>query len=508
MRPVLSRERMRAFDRHAIEACAVPSLVLMENAGRGAAERIRACSSRAERVLVVCGRGNNGGDGFVVARQLSSAGYTVEVALLSGPNELTPDAAANAAAWRGIGGAAHEVTDPSQLEPVLSQARVVVDAIFGTGLTRPLDGAVKAVVELVNASSRRVFALDIPSGIDANTGAVLGHAVRAERTLTFGHYKLGAFTSLARPFVGELEVVDLGVPGELWRSVGADAQLSELADVQRLLRQRPRSRHKGDSGRVLVIAGGAGSVGAARLCAHGALRAGAGLVKVATFERAARALEAGDYESMTTELDPQRFEETLDPWLEWASAIVVGPGLGTAPPVGELCERVLARARVPVVVDADGLNVLRGRPEVLATGARVLLTPHPAEAGRLLGVDTAAVEGDRFAAVRRLAERTRAVALLKGEHSLVAGPSGDEPTVVNSTGGPLLAVGGSGDVLSGVLAALCCHLTPREAAIAGAWLHGRAADELAGQGFERGVLARELGDLLPKLMVGLAHEAG
>jgi ADP-dependent NAD(P)H-hydrate dehydratase / NAD(P)H-hydrate epimerase len=507
MRPVLSGQRMRAFDRHAIDVCGVPSLVLMENAGRGAAERLQARSKPRERVLVVCGLGNNGGDGFVVARHLLGAGYPVDVALLGMRSGLTKDAASNAAAWCGVGGTLLEVTSPkSELARLALDADWIVDAIFGTGLARPVAGMAAEAVDLINASTARVVALDLPSGIEADTGEVLGSAVRAERTVAFGHFKPAHFSSVARPFVGDVEVVDLGVPSGLVAAVGFDAELSESSDVSALLALRPKARHKGDSGKVLLLAGSKGSFGAARLSGYGALRAGAGLCKVATFAEAARALEVSDVETMTTELDPTAIEHSLAPLLEWADVVVVGPGFGMRAESVAAVECVVRHARVPVVLDADGINAFAGRPEALAEAHQLLLTPHPGEAGRLLDMTVSEVERDRFRASTRLAESTGAVVLLKGECSLIA--RRDEPLVVNVTGTPLLAVGGSGDVLSGLLGALCCHLGPRDAAIAGAWLHGRAAELRQNRGVDCGVFARELADELPELMYAMTHPEG
>lgn len=500
MVPVLSREQVRALDRHASEVCSVPSLLLMENAGRGAADAIAARTDRRARVLVLCGGGNNGGDGFVVARRLRVLDRDVRVLLLGTVQALSGDARVNADAWRGVGGILQEVGELAPVAQALDQSDIVVDALFGTGLSRPIEGLAREVIDAVNARGRRVFALDVPSGLDADSGQILGVAARAEVTLTFAHLKWGLLG--ASSTTGEVQVVDIGVPALLHRAVGQVAEIAEESDVRQLLARRPRPAHKGVAGRVLIVAGGPGTLGAARLSAHGAHRTAAGLVKVATFAPAARALDQGTWETMTAELEGAG-RETLEPLLDWADAIVAGPGFGVGEASQHVTREILARASVPVVLDADGLTHFAGRPEALSVNRRLLLTPHPGEAARLLGVCTDAVEADRLGAARELAGRSGATVLLKGERTLIVGPDPADPAVVNTSGTHALAVGGSGDVLSGMLGALCCHLEPRQAAVAGAWVHGRAGQRVSGPSGRTGLLAREVADAVPDVIAAL-----
>jgi NAD(P)H-hydrate epimerase len=502
MIPVLSREQVRAVDRRAVEVCGVASLILMENAGRGAAEGIAQETSPEERALVLCGVGNNGGDGFVVARQLLVRERAVKVQLVGRFDDLSGDARANAQAFRGLGGEFEEVSQVAPVEAALGQADVVVDALFGTGLSRAVQGLQRDVIEAVNRAQARVFALDVPSGLDAETGQVLGAAVRARATFTFAHPKWGLVMAAAKAFVGELHVVDIGVPASLYRAVGHLGELIEPSDVRELVRRRSPPRHKGDAGKVLVVAGGPGTLGAARLCAHGAHRAAAGLVKIATFAPAAQALDQSTFETMTAELDGDP-EASLAPLLDWADAIVVGPGFGLGEASAAVTRALLRRATKPIVLDADALGHVTGHFDLLRTNGRVLLTPHPGEAARLLGTTAPAVQADRRAAVQRLLEQTGATVLLKGERTLIGGPVASLPLAINNSGNAALAAGGSGDVLSGVLAALCCHLSPREAAISGAWLHGRAAELATGGSGRLGLLAREIADRVPEAMAML-----
>lgn len=502
MTPVLSRQQMRAFDRRAIDVCSVPSLVLMENAGRGATELIVRRFPAGERFLVLCGTGNNGGDGFVVARQLLVRGRETRVQLVGRLDVLSGDARSNALAFLGLGGSIEEVSTVRQISAALGAAEVVVDALFGTGLSRPIEGLEREVIDVVNRADKRVFALDVPSGLDADSGSVLGAALRADATCTFGHLKWGLLEPRARPLVGELSVVDIGVPASLYVAVGHDGEVTEQRDVKELLARRPEPQHKGEAGKVLIVAGGPGTLGAARLCAHGAHRAGAGLVKVATFAPARQALDETTWETMTAELEGDA-AASLDPLLAWADAVVVGPGFGLGEASAHVTRYLLAHARCPVVLDADGLTHVQGHWEGLRQNSAVLITPHAGEAARLLGTSTDAVQADRRGAVQQLFERTGATVLLKGERTLISGPVPGLPVAINTSGNAALAVGGSGDVLSGVLGALCCHLSPRDAAIVGAFVHGRAAELATGSAARRGVLAREIGDQVPLVIAAL-----
>ncbi len=506
MIPVLSRDQMRAFDRHAIDDCGVPGLVLMENAGRGATELV-AREVPAGGIVVVCGAGNNGGDGFVIARRLRTLGRDVQVCLAVDPTKLAGDALANFRAWLGIGGDVVAVTDDAalaDLEARLSGAAGVVDGLFGTGLDRAIEGRFRSIVESINTTSARRIAIDVPSGIHADTGAVLGVAVRADATATFAHLKLGLCTTSGAEHAGRVEVVDIGVPPSLHAEAGHAARVVEDADVVRALGRRALSTHKASAGRVFAIAGSAGKTGAALLVARGALRAGAGLVTICTFPEAADSVDARVLEEMSARIDPARIEASLDALLEGVDAIAIGPGLGLDARARKVVDHVVFGWSGVKVVDADALTSFKGRVAELASAAgRVILTPHPAELGRLLDCTAADVERDRFGALSRTVDLTHAVVLLKGPRTLVGAPG--ELPVVNASGTPALATGGSGDVLSGITAAFAAHVDPFAAAWSAAHVHGRSAERWSAlTGADRGMLSHEIADGLPAAVAALA----
>ncbi|HVU04051.1 MAG TPA: NAD(P)H-hydrate dehydratase [Polyangiaceae bacterium] len=506
MQPILSREQIRDFDRHAIEVCSVPSLLLMENAGRGAAELVHArLADHPGRVFVVCGPGNNGGDGFVVARLLAARGADVRVALVASPARLSGDAKTNHAAWVGVGGDVLVVgeADLERLEEELSRAAILVDALFGTGLDRPVSGHFASVIDRVNRAPAWRIALDVPSGMDANTGGAQGAIVRADETVTFAHLKLGLATSAGAERAGPTTVVDIGVPS-LAAQVGSSARFLEAPDVASWIGERPLATHKGAAGRVVIVGGSAGKTGAALLSARGSLRAGAGLVTIAAFPDTARLLDARVLEEMTARIDEQAIEASLDGILDAADAVVVGPGMGLDARARTVAEHVVLRHEGTLVVDADGLSHFSGRlAEMSGAKGKLILTPHPGELGRLLGITAAEVEADRFGAVRTAVAQSGAVVLLKGARTVVGSPDG--LPVVNSTGSPVLATAGSGDVLSGVLGALAAALgDPVRAACAAACIHGLAGESWEKRsGVDRGLVAHEIADEIPGVLAGL-----
>jgi hydroxyethylthiazole kinase-like uncharacterized protein yjeF len=518
--PVLASAQSRAFDAFVSEQCSVPSLLLMENAGRAAAEilhrRLDADRSSESgrrkapqrRVIIVCGTGNNGGDGLVVARQLLGHGHSVQVLITGGRDALSPDARANFDAWRGLGGELRELGEaelPDAAGTLWTGAHLIVDALFGTGLSRPLSGRYRALVDSINATDVEVVSLDIPSGMNADTGAVMGAAIIACLTITFGHPKAGLLTSTAPDHTGDIMVADLGVPQRLGPALTPRARWFEAADAASWLEARPRSTHKGRSGRVLVIGGAPGKTGAALLAASAALRAGAGLVTIAAFADAVQSLDSRVIEVMTRPIEVNRLEASLDAALANADAVVIGPGLGQEEVARRVVDHVVLGGHpCPKVLDADALNHFAQRAHELADApGPCLLTPHPAELGRMLSVGAKEIEADRFAAVDRAIELTHKAVLLKGPHTLI-GEAGAPPWVV-SEGHPALASGGSGDVLAGITGALIAALGPLRAGALGAFVHGRAARlwvEAHG-GADRGLFARELADYVPRALASL-----
>lgn len=492
---------MRQFDRYASEVGKLPSLLLMENAGRGATEAIvRHFPERS--YVVVCGSGNNGGDGFVVARRMLTLGRDVLVVCSTPTERSSPDATVMRQAYEALGGRC-EALAPEALASIGADTQtVIVDALFGTGLDREVTGPYAAMIDAINHAPCPVASLDVPSGVDADTGRVLGAAVRADLTLTFAHPKLGLLTPRGRAQSGQLEVVDIGVPGQLVEHVGHSAVTVEASDLAQLLAARGIATHKGDSGRVAVVAGSRGTIGAARLVARAAHRAGAGLVTFINFDDVVSQLEAQVSETMTARLNSATPGESLLELARNSDALVIGPGLGVDQRTRELVEAAL-ELECTKIIDADALSVLATNPAVLTKSSRTILTPHPGEAGRLLGTSASAIEDDRFGSLARLVESTQAVVVLKGAHSLVGAPG--QPPRVNMTGSPVLASGGSGDVLAGMLAALSVGRSPSAAAELGVGLHGLAGESWQRRtGADRGMLASEIADELPRVLAQLS----
>ena len=469
--------QVRELDRLAIERQGIPSLTLMERAGADALDALTGRYPGAGNLVVLCGGGNNAGDGYVLARLARQAGLEVRVIALVEPGRLKGDAAASAQKYLQTG----DVETALALEG----ADIIVDALLGSGLNRPVEGSFAAAIELINAASATVFALDIPSGLNADTGVCLGSAVRADATITFIGLKRGLFTAEGPEFCGEILFSDLGTPGDIHVAVGAETRLTRHEEVMRNLPPRPRHAHKGRYGHVLVIGGDYGYQGAAILAGCAAARAGAGLVTVATRPEHARTIPLFRPELMTAAVTTTR---DLDALLDRVSVVAIGPGLGQSDWAISLLAKVL-QTRLPLVVDADALNLLALEP---LRRENWVLTPHPGEAARLLGITSTEVQTDRFAAVTSLRDRFGGTVALKGAGSLVAGATG--PIRLNRTGNPGMAGGGMGDVLTGVIAGLVAQgMEPGVATVAGVYLHGYAADQCAGEG-ERGMLA---GDLLP-----------
>jgi NAD(P)H-hydrate epimerase len=478
-------EQVRALDRLAIDEQGIPGGVLMERAGLAAFEACRQRWPHARRIAVVCGVGNNGGDGYVMARRAAEAGLDVRVCQLGDVSRLRGDALQTFQRMQQAG----LETTPFAAD-ALSWADVVVDAIFGTGLDREVTGPWAEALTAIGAAGTPVLAIDIPSGLHADTGSVLGAAVRAELSISFIGLKQGMFTNEGREYSGTILFDDLAVPVEVYRRFPPAAQRISYSQLASLLMPRARSAHKGNFGHVLVIGGDHGYAGAARLAAEAAARVGAGLVTLATRSSHAAAIIATRPELMCHAVDAP---EQLLPLLDRATVLAVGPGLGQSAWAESLLSTALA-ARQPLVIDADALNLMAraATPWGGDAGAsqRWVLTPHPGEAARLLGCSPRAVQVNRFAAVQALVERFGGICVLKGSGTLVLEAGGE--MAVADGGNPGMAVGGMGDVLTGIIAGLAAQGLPlAEAARLGVCLHAQAGDEAAAAG-ERGLLASDL----------------
>jgi len=478
-------EQVRELDRCAIEDHGIPGEVLMERAGGAAYRLLRERWPDAADVTVVCGVGNNGGDGCVVARLARSEGLTVRVLLLGDAEKVRGDALTMLERCRAAG------VEPQPFRGLPRQTGVIVDAVLGTGLEREVSGAWAAVLEAVNSHPAPVLAIDIPSGLHADSGRILGTAVQADATISFIGLKQGLFTGRGPDCCGEVRFDGLEVPARIYSRQILAARRIDWAQQAALLQPRRRSAHKGDFGHVLVVGGAPGYAGAALMAAEAALRCGAGLVSLATHPQHAAQMAAVRPELMCRAVESAT---DLSALLERATVVAVGPGLGGSDWARELLGAVLA-ASLPLVVDADALNLLAG------SGRRRdnwVLTPHPGEAGRLLGITSAEIQQDRFAAVRRLMQTYGGVAVLKGAGTLVQGDS-TRPPAVCSDGNPGMASGGMGDLLTGLVAGCMATsaesgLELEEAAAMAVCLHAAAGDAAARCGGERGMLAT---DLLP-----------
>ncbi|WP_426688472.1 NAD(P)H-hydrate dehydratase [Rhodanobacter ginsengiterrae] len=475
-------EQLRAIERTALSTLGISGPELMRRAASAALCSLRRHWPQVQRVCIHCGPGNNGGDGFLLGVLAREAGLQVELVALTATSH--GDATTARAAWECAGGQVLQW----DAQATLPEAELHVDALYGIGLNRAPDAISARLIEAINCSGCPVLALDVPSGLDTDTGSCAGAAIRADVTITFIAGKRGLHSGRAVDQVGMLELATLGVPDSVYAAAAPDARLL-LAES---LPPRHRYANKGNYGHVLVIGGDHGMAGAVHLAGESALRAGAGLVSVATRAAHVFALNAARPELMAHGVDgPQ----ALDAQLEHASVLALGPGLGQAA-WGHALWLTALDANKPLVLDADGLNLLAREPRRFS--APTVLTPHPGEAGRLLGIATATVEQDRFAAVRELARRHHAVVVLKGAGSLIADPDGRLD--VCPWGNPGMASGGMGDLLTGIVAALlaqgCCAW---QAARIGVGLHARAGDRAARQG-ERGLLASDL--LAPLRAIG------
>ncbi|MFH1177718.1 MAG: NAD(P)H-hydrate dehydratase [Acidobacteriota bacterium] len=482
---VLDSEGMRAADRRTIVDLGMPSLVLMEAAAAAVTDVVAERFATAGRVVVACGPGNNGGDGLAVARQLACRGFSALVALLVEPRALAGDAAKQLELARsfGIPVAACWPGGDGGLGEALADADVVVDALFGTGLDRPVTGFWAEMIRILNNVGVPVVAVDIPSGLSGSSSAVAGEAVEAALTVTFAAAKIAHVLPPACWRCGEVAVADIGIPPWVVREEAA-LGLLEAADLAAWLPQRAVDAHKGPFGHLHGVAGRVGRAGAAALAAQAGVTAGAGLVTVATPAGAVAPIQAIVPEAMVDPLpqdeDGAARGDGLAPLLAKATALAVGPGLGLGAGPARILEQVLSEWRGPLLLDADALTLLAGRLGALASReGGTVLTPHPGELGRLLGWPTERVVGDRLAAARAAAAASGAVVLAKGARTIIAGPEGT--VMVNPTGTSGLASGGAGDVLTGVIGALLAQgLAPAEAAACGAYLHGRAAELAAG----------------------------
>jgi NAD(P)H-hydrate epimerase len=485
---VLTAAEMREVDRLTIER-GIPGIVLMENAGERVVEVLatRLAPLSGHRIVVICGKGNNGGDGLVVARQLFTGFHprSLHVVLIADPAELKGEAAENFRMLDACG-----CPFSRELTPEMRLASLVIDALLGTGIKGPASGATLEYIRQINTGFplAKVVAVDIPSGLPSDSPAPVGEFVRADYTVTFTAPKVSQALPPNCNHMGELIVSPIGSPAELYVNVALE--LVEPADFRDLLAPRARGANKGDFGHVLVIGGAPGKTGAAAMAGLASLRAGSGLTTVASSELNFTAIAP---ELMTAPLPDAH---TIDSITHRKSVIAIGPGLGSDPEMVSLTRSLVAQSGLPMVVDADALNALAGSDWSAAAAFRVL-TPHPGEMSRLTGKPVAEIQADRVAAARSLATAKRVAVVLKGEHTVTAFPDGR--VAINPTGTPAMATGGVGDILTGLIAGLLAQFPgrPEQAVIAAVYLHGLAGELGAAARSEQALIATDLLDFLP-----------
>lgn len=504
MQRLATAAEMRAIDRRAMTDWHIPGTTLMENAGRAVVDAIerRLSGVIGKDFVILCGKGNNGGDGFAVARFLRERGARVSCLLLGSAAELKGDANAHHDMLTATGTPVRTVAAANEIAPLLAAHPIVVDAILGTGLSSAPRGLAADALELLRSSNCRVVSVDVPSGVDSDTGATPGAAAAAEITVTMGLGKCGLYLHPGRALAGAVEIADIGFPAELL--AGGHTFLLDEAHIRSIIPARAPDGHKGTFGTALVVAGSRGFSGAACLAGAAAVRSGCGLVRLAVPRGICGIVESRVLEATKAPMPETAGEAlglaALDGLLELAGnadAVAIGPGIGTDPETKALVLELLPRLTRPVLVDADGLNNLAGSLDALAhTKAPVILTPHPGEFSRLTRLTPQQVNADRIGTSREFATRHRITLVLKGSSTVIAAPDGQ--VFVNPTGNSGLASGGTGDVLSGLLVGLLAQgMNPLDAAAAAVFLHGRAADIAVEHFTEYCLTAGDVIDYLP-----------
>ncbi len=503
MLPLVTASEMKEIDRKAVEVFGTPILDLMENAGKGLSEAVLKNYPGTKRIAIFCGKGNNGGDGLVAARYLSVKSNVV-VFLLCRKEEMRGDARANLDKYKGK---LFEVTTEEEFKKSISgaaKADIIVDAILGTGLKAELTGQYRSVVEGINNLGKKVVSADVPTGISSDNGQVMGFAVRADLTVTFGLPKVGLYLFPGSEYAGRIEVTDIGFPEALISGEGIKAGIVDRSDIAPLFPNRKKDTHKGSYGHLLVVAGSRGKTGAAAMVSMSALRSGTGIVTLAVPKNLQPMYEMKLIEVMTEPLsEGERWsigENALAEILSLAdgkTAVAIGPGIVPTSVALKVMAGLIEDLPHPVVIDAGGIDAIAAYPDILkkAKGPRVI-TPHPGEMGRLLGVSSRDVQADRVGIAKRYAEENNVCVVLKGAHTVIAVPEGR--AYINTTGNPGMATAGSGDVLTGMIGGLLAQgFKPELASIAAVYLHGLAGDLLRNEMGEYGIIATDLIEKIP-----------
>lgn len=500
MNHLVTTSQMREIDRRTIEEVGIPGLLLMENAGLETVRVVKDLLNTlgGNRIQIFCGTGNNGGDGFVVARHLFNHGYDISIFLVGEKSRIKGDARVNLQITEQMGLVIHPLLKKGDLKRI-SLGDITVDALLGTGISGKVTGLMATVIHWINEQSVPVVSVDVPSGLHCDDGSFEGACIHADKTVTMGELKIGLTLPPGREMAGEVTVADIGVPPQVSKSLRIKTCQLEMADIRDLLPVRSEDGHKGDFGKVLILAGSTGMTGAAVLASKACLRAGAGLVILGIPSGLNTVLEEKLTEVMTKPL-PETREGTLsmealnsiERLLEWADILVVGPGISTFSETSELVRRIITNTSLPVVLDADGLNAFSGYGSLLEQRSNLILTPHYGELSRLIDLPIEEIRDRRIEVARQTASRFGSVVILKGSPTVIA--DSEDFVFINSTGNSGMATGGTGDVLTGTVAGFLAQGSSLlDAALIGVYIHGLSGD-LAGQAIgQRSMIA---GDLL------------
>ncbi len=502
---IVTAEQIKSIDRRAIKEFGIPGPVLMESAATAVMTEMEDFFDglAGMKVGIICGKGNNGGDGLALARRLIIRGVPVRVALLSSFGAVKDEAKVNLSILRKTGVEIVQEASIGAITDVVAWSDILVDALLGVGLSTPLKGAYAFAVDLMNKSGKPLVAVDMPTGINADTGEVMGSAVRADLTVTFALLKRGLVLNPGVQHAGTVRIADIGIPVEVVEKEKINAHLLDHGYAWGLIGRRATDAHKGDFGHLMIVAGSLGKAGAAVMAARGALRSGAGLVSVATPNSLVPIIQQQIFEAMCIP-SAESIDGTIgmgaeDELLKASTKMnscAIGPGLSTHYETVQMVRMFIQRLTIPMVIDADGLNALAGSLELLKKAkAPVIMTPHPGELGRLLGISSSDVQKNRIDVASEFTAKYKVILVLKGAGTVIATPDGR--LFVNSTGNPGMATGGTGDVLTGMIGSLLAQgYTAAQAACLGVYLHGLAGDLAAKEKGEAGMIA---GDLIEKI---------
>jgi len=512
---LVTTNQMQDMDKQTIESFGIAGLILMENAGRGAVDFLlrQFGDLKTKKVAIMAGRGNNGGDGFVIARVLMERGIDLTVFLLSSKDKVKGDAKVNMDLAQKLCDRSRtcsiiEIPDDrafTQQKIHMRHHDLFVDAIFGTGLNSDVRGFFKDIIELMNTAGHPVFSIDIPSGLHADTGRPLGVAVKADATATFAFAKMGHILYPGNTYTGNLEIVDIGIPEFIARKKEISLYLIEKDEITACFPSRKFQSHKGSYGHLLVIAGSTGKTGAAALCANAAMRCGTGLVTLGVGKSLNKSMEPQVIEPMTHPLPEKEkgflsdtYFDDIQTLLQGKQALAIGPGLGNRKGTRKLVRKLIEKSDVPMVIDADAINCISGDTRVLKKKKEpMILTPHPGEMARLCDVTPSDVQADRVGIAARFAKNFNTVMVLKGAQTIVSLPNGN--SFICPTGNPGMASGGMGDVLTGMIAGFLAQgFSPEKASLAGVYIHGLCGDILAKNMGAAGFLATDMIQFIPK----------